>query len=44
MEVGLFLIHVLVGALVAAHGAQKLFGAFGGPGSRASAAFSLRSA
>ena len=32
MEVGLFLIHVLVGALVAAHGAQKLFGAFGGPG------------
>jgi|SRR5215211_2212895 len=32
MEVGLFLIHVLVGALVAAHGAQKLLGAFGGPG------------
>jgi putative oxidoreductase len=32
MEVGLLLIHVVVGALVAAHGAQKLFGAFGGPG------------
>ncbi len=32
MEVGLFLIHVVVGALVAAHGAQKLFGVFGGPG------------
>src|SRR5215210_2828465 len=32
MEFGLFLIHVLAGALVAAHGAQKLFGAFGGPG------------
>ena len=32
MEFGLFLIHVVVGALVAGHGAQKLFGAFGGPG------------
>ena len=32
MEVGLLLIHVLVGALVAGHGAQKLFRAFGGPG------------
>jgi putative oxidoreductase len=32
MQVGLLLIHVLVGALLAAHGAQKLFGAFGGVG------------
>src|SRR5215210_8693293 len=32
MEFGLFLIHVVVGALVAGHGAQKLFGAFGGAG------------
>jgi putative oxidoreductase len=32
MELGLLLIHVLVGALVAGHGAQKLFGAFSGPG------------
>jgi putative oxidoreductase len=32
MEVGLLLIQVVVGALVAGHGAQKLFGVFGGPG------------
>ena len=32
MEAGLLLIQVVVGALVAGHGAQKLFGAFGGPG------------
>jgi putative oxidoreductase len=32
MEVGLFLIHVVVGVLIAAHGAQKLFGWFGGGG------------
>jgi putative oxidoreductase len=32
MDVGLFLIHFTVGALVAAHGAQKLFGWFGGHG------------
>jgi putative oxidoreductase len=32
MELGLFIIHVTVGLLVAAHGAQKLFGAFDGPG------------
>jgi putative oxidoreductase len=32
MNVGLFLIHVTVGALVAAHGTQKLFGWFGGHG------------
>jgi putative oxidoreductase len=32
MELGLFLIHAAVGALVAAHGAQKLFGRFRGRG------------
>jgi putative oxidoreductase len=32
MEVGLFLIHAVVGALLAAHGAQKLFGILGGFG------------
>jgi putative oxidoreductase len=32
MEIGLLLIHVVVGVLLAAHGAQKLFGAFGGYG------------
>lgn len=30
MEVGLFLIHAVVGLLVAAHGTQKLWGWFGG--------------
>jgi putative oxidoreductase len=32
MELGLFLIHATVGTLLAAHGAQKLFGWFGGHG------------
>lgn len=32
MEIGLLLIHVFVGALVAAHGAQKLLGWFNGFG------------
>jgi putative oxidoreductase len=32
MEVGLLLIRVALGALIAAHGAQKLFGWFGGFG------------
>jgi putative oxidoreductase len=32
MEIGLFLIQVTVGLLLAAHGAQKLFGVFGGHG------------
>jgi putative oxidoreductase len=32
MEVGLFLIHAVVGSFVAAHGAQKLFGVLGGYG------------
>jgi putative oxidoreductase len=32
MEVGLFLIHAVIGSFVAAHGAQKLFGILGGYG------------
>jgi putative oxidoreductase len=32
MQVGLLLIHAVIGALLAAHGAQKLFGIFGGYG------------
>jgi putative oxidoreductase len=32
MEVGLFLIHALIGTLLASHGAQKLFGVLGGYG------------
>jgi putative oxidoreductase len=32
MEVGLLLIRVVLGGILAAHGAQKLFGWFGGPG------------
>jgi putative oxidoreductase len=32
MNVGLFLIHVVAGLVVAAHGSQKLFGVFGGHG------------
>jgi putative oxidoreductase len=32
METGFLLIRVVLGAIMAAHGAQKLFGWFGGPG------------
>ena len=32
MEVGLFLIHAVIGSVVAAHGSQKLFGIVGGHG------------
>ena len=32
MEAGLLLIRVVLGTIMAAHGAQKLFGWFGGPG------------
>src|SRR5918996_5981342 len=32
MDVGLFLIHAVIGSFVAAHGSQKLFGILGGFG------------
>lgn len=32
VDVSLFVVRVVVGVIFAAHGAQKLFGAFGGPG------------
>jgi putative oxidoreductase len=32
MQLGLFLIHAVIGAFIAAHGAQKLFGILGGHG------------
>src|SRR3954471_22339569 len=32
VDVSLLLLRVIVGVIFAAHGAQKLFGAFGGPG------------
>jgi putative oxidoreductase len=39
MEIGLLIVHVLVGATMAAHGAQKLFGWFGGHGIAGTAGF-----
>jgi putative oxidoreductase len=39
MELGLFILRVVVGALLAGHGAQKLFGYFGGHGLEGTAAF-----
>jgi putative oxidoreductase len=32
MDISLLLVRVIVGVIFAAHGAQKLFGSFGGPG------------
>jgi putative oxidoreductase len=32
MDIGLLLLHAVVGLIMAGHGAQKLFGWFGGPG------------
>lgn len=34
VDVALLVVRVTVGIIFAAHGAQKLFGAFGGPGLR----------
>jgi putative oxidoreductase len=39
MEIGLLLLRVVVGLLMAAHGAQKLFGWFGGHGPAGTAGF-----
>jgi putative oxidoreductase len=39
MELGLFIIHVTVGVLLAGHGAQKLFGWFGGHGPEGTGGF-----
>lgn len=39
MELGLLVLRVIVGALFAGHGAQKLFGAFGGHGVDGTAGF-----
>jgi putative oxidoreductase len=38
MEIGLLILRVVVGLTLAAHGAQKLFGWFGGPGLKKTAA------
>ena len=39
MGLGLFVLHAAVGALIVGHGAQKLFGAFGGHGVEGTAGF-----
>jgi putative oxidoreductase len=39
MEIGLFVLHIVVGLAFAAHGAQKLFGLFGGHGIDGTAGF-----
>jgi putative oxidoreductase len=39
MEIGLFALHLVVGLLFAGHGAQKLFGLFGGHGLEGTAGF-----
>jgi uncharacterized membrane protein YphA (DoxX/SURF4 family) len=39
MSYGILLLRVVLGLVIAAHGSQKLFGAFGGPGLRGAAAF-----
>jgi putative oxidoreductase len=39
MNVGLAVLHILVGVLFVGHGAQKLFGAFGGHGLEGTAGF-----
>ena len=44
MDTGLLLLRLVVGTTLAAHGAQKLFGWFGGPGLAGAASASRRSA
>ncbi|HEX8075158.1 MAG TPA: DoxX family protein [Thermoleophilaceae bacterium] len=39
MELGLLILRVVIGALFVGHGAQKLFGAFGGHGLKGTAGF-----
>jgi putative oxidoreductase len=39
MELGLLILRIVVGGLLVGHGAQKLFGAFGGHGLEGTAAF-----
>ena len=39
MDLGLFVLRIVVGMLLAGHGAQKLFGWFGGHGPRGTAGF-----